>query len=105
MIDGSIFGAPPHLPPVCLSILRLPPLLPPIGRVDLNWAVEGEEQVVVGREGQRKSCVVGGGCALSDWAGGALEWVRLLFRRLVSAWIGDRVKEWTVGVDVLAHPV
>ena len=60
----------------------------------------------MGREGQ-KGCAVlwGGSRALSDWAGGALELARLLLRRLVSAWIGDRVKEWTGGVDVLAHPV
>ena len=106
MIGRFAFGVPPLLLPVCLSILRLPPFLPPIGRVDLNWAVEGEGKVVVGREGQ-KGCAVfwGGGCTLSDWAGGALELAHLLLRRLVSAWIGDRVKEWTGGVDVLAHPV
>ena len=109
MIGRFVFGVPPLLPPVCLSILRLPPLLPPIGRVDLNWAVEGEEKAVVGREGQ-KGCAVfwvfwGGGRALSDWAGGALELARLLLWRLVSTWIGDRVKEWTGGVDVLAPPV
>ena len=61
MIGRFVFGVPPLLPPVCLSILRLPPFLPPIGRVDLNWAVEGEEKVVVGREGQ-KGCAVFWGC-------------------------------------------
>ena len=73
MIGRFVFGVPPLLPPVCLSILRLPPLLPPIGRVDLNWAVEGEGKVVVGREGQK-------GCAVFWW--GRLCSVRLGWRRI-----------------------
>ena len=86
MIGRFVFGLPPLLPPVCLSILRLPPFLPPVGRVDLNWAVEGEEKAVVGREGQKGCAVFRVAAVLCQiGAGGALELARLLLRQLVAA--------------------
>ena len=77
------------------SIYRLPPLLPPVCHVNLVVALEGEEEVVVDREGQ-KGCavfrVVAVLCQIG--AGGALELARLQLRQLVAAWIGNQVEEW-----------
>ena len=58
------------------SIYRLPPLLPPVCHVNLVVALEGEEEVVVDREGQ-KGCVVFRVAAVlcQIGAGGALELV------------------------------
>ena len=56
----------------------------------------------MGRESQKGCDVLSVAAVLFQiGAGGALELARLLLRQWVSGWIGDRVEEWTAGVDVL----